>query len=67
MISGTGLGNPVTMLPKYHSFRVPRLGHSALEFVFAVFASVFWGAVWILLVVWHALGALYRMAVDWRD
>ena len=43
MISGNGLGNPVTMLPKYHSLLVPRLGHSSLEFTFVVIASVFWG------------------------
>ncbi len=67
MIPGTGLGNPVTMLPKHHSLRVPRLGHSALEFVFVVYASVFWGVVWVLLVLWHALVALYRKAVDRRD
>jgi hypothetical protein len=35
--------------------------------VFVVYASVFWGVVWILQVLRHALAALYWMAVDLRD
>ena len=60
MISGTGLGNLVTMLPKYHSVPTPRLGHSSLEFVFALVACVLFGLYWLVAVLWHWLTCFVR-------
>lgn len=53
MISGTGLGNPVTMLPKFHSVRVPHSGHSSLEFVFAFYGLLYSVVRWMLAVIWE--------------
>ena len=53
MISGTGLGNLVIVLPKYHCVPTPRLGHPSVEFVFAVFAFVAGGLWWLVRVLWY--------------
>ena len=55
MIPGTGLGNLVTMLPKYHKVTVPLLGREDLEFVFSLFLHLFWGLCWLLQVLWQLL------------
>ena len=67
MIPGTGLRNPVTMLPKFHSVHVPCLGHSSLEFVFVVYASVFWGVVWLFAVLWHFVHSVARRVAESND
>ena len=55
VISGTGLRNPITMLPELHSLSALRLGQSSLEFAFAAYASVVWALVWMLSLLWHLL------------
>ena len=64
MTPGTGLGNQVTMLPKYHTVRVPRLGHPYLEFTYDLFTHLFWGLTELLL---RGLVCLYRAVAAKRD
>ena len=60
VISGTGLGNLVTMFPKFHTIRVPWLGRNDLELSYSFYAHLFWGIYWIIEVLWFGLVWVFK-------
>ncbi len=60
MIPGTGLGNLVTMLPKFYSVRVPHSGHSSLQLALVFYGLLYIIVRWLLIVVGYLLVKVIR-------
>lgn len=52
------------MLPKFHTVNIPRLGHSGLEFTFAVYAYVLHGFWWVVELVVGLVEGVARLVRD---